>query len=304
MRVVRAVVVVLAALGVGFVSTGTAFAKPPPVGCQRHDLTGTCVVTVSAPGHGSGSGTGGGSSFPTCSDHGQPVPCERPGLGYWDPDLGCYLALDDPQPPKSDPLWEGNTTGAIYMCTTWPPVTTGATEIWLPTAPAGADPQTLAAQAVKTLRLPQPSGDRSPSQSQRFDGSPFSYVNLWTWFWTDRASWRTYMATASAGGVSATVTVRPVALLFDPGDGSPAVSCAGPGRAWATADGDSAPSDGGCGYQYTTATSSPITSTQSIRWAVTWRASDGDTGTLPDLTTSRTSQLMVLQIESESVVTR
>lgn len=127
---------------------------------------------------------------------------------------------------------------------------------------------------------------------------------MWTWFWTDRAVWRTYTATASAGGVSATVTVRPTALLFDPGDGSTPVACSGPGRAWTSADGDGTPSDGGCGYQYTTATSQPISSTQSIRWAVTWRASDGEAGTLPDLTTSRTGQLMVLQIESESVVTR
>jgi hypothetical protein len=188
------------------------------------------------------------------------------------------------------------------MCTTWPPVTTGAAEIWLPTVPAAADPRALAAQAVKTVRLPQPSGDRSPSQSQRFDGYPFTYVNLWTWFWTDGAAWRSYTATANAGGVSATVSVRPVALTFAPGDGSPAQSCAGPGRAWTSADGDTAPSAGGCGYRYTAATSAPVSSTQSIRWAVTWRASDGETGTLPDLTTSRTGQLMVLQVES--VMTR
>jgi hypothetical protein len=50
------------------------------------------------------------------------------------------------------------------------------------------------------------------------------------------------------------------------------------------------------------ATSEPLTSTQSIRWAVTWRASDGESGTLPDLTTSRAGELMVLQVES--VVTR
>jgi hypothetical protein len=184
------------------------------------------------------------------------------------------------------------------MCTTWPPVTTGATEIWLPMAPAGADPLTLAAQAIKTLRLPQPSGDRSPSQSQRVDGEPFTYVNLWTWFWTNPASWRTRTATARAGGISATVTVTPKSLTFDPGDGSAAVGCAGPGRAWTSADGDGKLTNGGCGYRYRSATSQPVTSTQSIRWAVTWRASDGQSGTLPDLTTSRSGELMVLQIES------
>lgn len=270
--------------------------SPSPVKCSNPSSTGLCVVTVNAPGHGGGS-SGGNAGVPDCVFLGDPVPCSRPGLGYWDGALDCYLTLTNPQPPTSDPLWHGHTTGAIYTCTTWPPVTTGAAEIWLPTAPA-ADPQTLAARAVKLLRLPQPSGARSPSQSQRYDGYPFSYVNLWTWFWTASAQWRSYTATASAGGVSATVTVRPVALLFDPGDGSPVVSCAGPGRAWTDADGDGTPTGGGCGYRYTTATSTPITSTQSIRWAVTWRASDGETGTLPDLTTSRSGQLMVLQVES------
>lgn len=168
--------VVIAVTGLIGMNTSSALAKSPPVTCQQHARNGQCIVSVSAPGNGHGPPGNGGETPgpPTCSDHGQPVPCERPGLGYWDPDLGCYLALEDPQPPKSDPLWEGNTTGAIYMCTTWPPVTTGATEIWLPTTPAGTDPQTLALSAVKSLRLPQPSGDRSPSQSQRFDGSPFS----------------------------------------------------------------------------------------------------------------------------------
>jgi len=98
------------------------------------------------------------------------------------------------------------------------------------------------------------------------------------------------------------VTVSPMSLSFDPGDGDAPVVCDGPGRAWTSADGDGAPTDGGCGYRYRSATTQPVTSTQSIRWAVTWRASDGETGTLPDLTTSRTGQLMVLQVES--VVTR
>jgi hypothetical protein len=96
--------------------------------------------------------------------------------------------------------------------------------------------------------------------------------------------------------------VMPTALTFDPGGGSSPVTCAGPGRAWTSADGDSKPTDGGCGYRYRSATSAPLTSTESIRWAVSWRASDGETGTLPALTTSRSDRLMVLQVES--VVTR
>jgi hypothetical protein len=281
-----------------------ASAKPhPPVNCQSHNAAGQCIVTVGAPGHGGHPPTaGGGSGRRQCLDGGKPVPCSRGGLGTWDAGLDCYLALMSPQPPKTDPLWHGHTTGAIYLCTSWPPRSTGTTELWLATPPTGPDPRTLALRAEKTLRLPQPSGDRSPSQDQQFHGYPFTYVNLWTWYWTDPASWQTRTATARAGGVSATVTVTPKSLTFDPGDGSAAMGCAGPGRAWTSADGDGNPTDGGCGYRYRSATSQPVTSTQSIRWAVTWRASDGESGTLPDLTTSRSGQLMVLQVES--VVTR
>jgi hypothetical protein len=160
----------------------------------------------------------------------------------------------------------------------------------------------LALQAEKTLKIPQPSGDRSPGQEQRFHGYPYTYVNLWTWYWTNPTSWKSLNATATAGGLAATVTVTPKSLSFDPGDGSQAALCPGPGRAWTSDDGNGAPTDGGCAYRYRSATSQPVTSTQSIRWSVTWRASDGESGTLPDITTSRTGQLMVLQVES--VVTR
>jgi hypothetical protein len=302
-RVVQALIVAIAATLIGVCCSVPSSAKTPPVKCQQHARDGTCIVTVGSPPQGGHPPTsGGGSGSQQCLDDGKPVPCSRGGLGSWDASLGCYVALMSPQPPKSDPVWKGHTTGAIYICTVWPPRTTGTAEIWFATPPTGPDPRTLALQAEKALRLPLPSGNRSPDQDQQFHGSPFTYVNLWTWFWTDTASWRTQSATARAGGLSATVTVKPMALSFAPGDGSAPVSCAGPGRAWTSADGDGQPTNGGCAYRYRSATSQPVTSTQSIRWAVTWRASDGETGTLPDLTTSRTGRLMVLQVES--VVTR
>jgi hypothetical protein len=273
--------------------------KPPPVTCQHHNKLGQCIVTVRGPGGGgSGGGTGGSGGGQICTDAGQPVPCERAGLGAWDQGLNCYVQVMRPQPPKTNPVWNGHTGGAVYLCTVWPPRTTGTTEIWFATPPGAVDPRVLALQAERQLTLPQPSGHRSPSETQSYQGSPFTYVNLWTWFWTDPGTWRTRSATARAGGVSATVTVTPTRLSFDPGDGSASVSCQGPGIAWSSSDGNAAPSDGECGYRYRTVTQTPVTSRQSIRWSVTWTASDGARGALPDLTTSRAGQLMVLQIES------
>lgn len=278
--------------------TSAAMNSDPPVTCTNPSPTGLCVVHVGDPGTGGNPGSGGGSTRRCVDASGAEIPCERPGLGTWSDSLGCYLQEMSPQPPPSDPTWQGHTTGAIFMCTLWPLVSTGATEIWLGTPQQASDPGAVAQQAERTLVLPQPSGHRSPSESERYDGEPFTYVNLWTWFWTDPDTWRSRSATATTGGVSATVTVSPVELLFDPGDGSAPVSCTGPGRAWTTADGNDPPSHGGCGYRYPSATDVPVTSIQSIRWSVTWQASDGTSGTLPDLTTSRSGPLMVLQIES------
>jgi hypothetical protein len=296
----RVVLVALIVTGLCINGNPVAWAKThPPVHCSNPSATGLCVVHVGDPGHGGGpprGGSGGGSE--TCTDHGRTVPCVRPGVGTWDQGLDCYLEVMRPQPPKSAPVWNGHTGGAIYLCTVWPPRSTGTTEIWFATPPGAVDPRTLALQAERQLRLPQPSGHRSPSETQSYRGSPFTYANLWTWFWTDPGTWRTRKATARAGGVSATVTVSPVQLTFSPGDGSASVACSGPGRPWSSSDGEGAPPSGACGFQYRTATQSPVTSTQSIRWSVTWKASNGATGTLPDLTTTRSGQLMVLQIES------
>jgi SAF domain len=244
-RVIR-VVIAVAVLGLGSLITAPhAAAKPPPVTCKRHARNGQCVVTVRSPGRGSGGNPpGGASGSSSCADNGQPVPCERPGFGSWDPGLGCYVQLMQPQPPKTDPVWKGHTGGAVYLCSVWPVRTTGVTEVWLAAPPDAVDPRVLALQAERKLVLPQPSGHRSPDESHQYDGSPFTYVNLWTWFWTDADMWRARSATARAGGVSATVTVTPTLLTLDPGDGSPAVSCAGPGRPWTAADGDEPPSAG------------------------------------------------------------
>jgi enoyl reductase len=102
---------------------------------------------------------------------------------------------------------------------------------------------------------------------------------------------------SGGGRVSATVTARPVALVFDPGNGGVAVSCDGPGRPWTSADGNGAPTDGACAYRYMRVTTSPITSTQTIVWKITWTGTGGTGGQIPSLSTSTSGRLQVLQIQ-------
>lgn len=63
---------------------------------------------------------------------------------------------------------------------------------------------------------------------------------------------------------------------------------------------------GGCGYRYSKVTGPsydhPVTSTQTITWDLTWTGSDNTSGTLTNRTTSTSSRLNVLQIQT--VVTR
>ena len=168
--------------------------------------------------------------------------------------------------------------------------------------PAIVTAASLAEQAYKEIAFPRPSGHRSPSEARGYNGYPFTYVGLWTYYWTDAATWKPLTATASAAGMTATVTATPVSLSFNPGDGSPSQSCTGPGRPWAEPDGDSAPSDGACGFQYSRVTGPgyghPITSTQTIVWKITWTGTGNTGGEIPRLSTSSSGQLNVLQIKT------
>lgn len=163
-------------------------------------------------------------------------------------------------------------------------------------------PAQLAERAAASFELPHPSGRRSPGEDKGIGGYPFTYVDLWTFYWTDPATWRPLTATASAGGNSATVTATPVSLTFDPGNGSGSVSCAGPGRPWLVADDNSPPSAGACAYRYSTVTGPgydhPVTSAQTITWRLTWVGSIATHGTLTSKATVTNGPLNVLQIQT------
>jgi hypothetical protein len=164
-----------------------------------------------------------------------------------------------------------------------------------PTA-AGPTPAMLAQEAYGLLRLPAPTIERSPDATNSDHGVPYTWVNLWTWFWTDPAVFTPKPKTVSAGTVSATAIATPTALVFDPGTGDAPVTCPGPGRPWRSADGARAPTAGGCGYMYRQV-SSGVTTTVSIRWTVTWMGNNGESGQLPPLTTAASSTFAVQQVQ-------
>jgi hypothetical protein len=158
-------------------------------------------------------------------------------------------------------------------------------------------PAVAAQRALALIHFPKPSGDRSPRPSLLYQGLPFTYVNLYTFYWTGPGSWKTLSATATDRNQSATVTATPMELDFDPGNGGSSVSCSGPGRPWQPSDGNGPPTNGACAYQYRTVTSSPITSTQTLVWALTWKLSGPVAGLPATFSTSTSGQLQVLQVQ-------
>ena len=166
-------------------------------------------------------------------------------------------------------------------------------------APAGVAVVTsgqLAREALDRLVLSRPTVHRSPVETNDYQGDPFTWAHISTWFWTNAGDYRPMTHTVSVGPVSATVVARPVGLLFDPGDGGDAVRCPGPGRAWTEADGNDAPSSG-CGYRYDHVTDGAVTSRLGILWRVTWTGTGGTGGTLPAMETTTDAPLRVLQIQ-------
>lgn len=247
---------------------------------------GTVEVGTGGTGTG-GTGTGGGGTVDPCADE-QSAQCVAIRKAATCASLQAQLAAG------------GDATSLNYLLGTNgcpPPAAPGAGGAAAPPPPAAID---LAQLAKASFQLPKPTGHRSPGETQLIDGWPFSWVNLWTFFWTDAATWQPLTATAEAGGVSATVTATPTGLSFNPGDGGQTVTCAGPGRPWVEGDGNEPPTSGACGYRYLHASAGPITATTTITWRISWSGSDGTGGELAAMSTSTTGQLRILQIQTVS----
>jgi hypothetical protein len=153
-----------------------------------------------------------------------------------------------------------------------------------------------AATAQVRRRLPAPRGRFSPDVT-----AGNAVVHLPVWF-AAPGEWAPVAATAAAGGAAVTVTAAPVRLEFDPGDGSPPVSCAGPGPVFTpdAAEPDRPPA---CSHTYADASSAAPDGRAwparlTIGWRVTWTASDGQAGALDPLTTATAVPAVVGEIQA------
>lgn len=211
-----------------------------------------------------------------------PVPCTSE-YGYWSNNYHCYLEVADPQPPASDPNWQGHQPGdgAIYQC--YQPQTDILIFIWSqdppPSSGTGPTPREVAELAIEQMNLraidigivPEPGPDN------------IGLVGMPVWMWANNPDAHTYgpaTASASAGGITVTATARVHQITWDMGDGNEIV-CRSTGTPYKPSYGKKASPD--CGHTYEKSSSreasGKYTVTATSDWVVTWEGA-GQSGTI------------------------
>lgn len=271
-----------------------------PPGEQPSPITGQCTISVTVPGGPPSSTTAPGSGTAVCHEPntGIVVPCYDPKLGWYN-GVGCYLKLTNPQPPASDPVWNGKPpgTGAIYDATCYVMVA-GVAQLqpmgmtWQLTPPGGTvTPADVAQIAIKKLTMHGPSNGIAPPVGS------YALVGMPVWLWTvdDADHWGPLTASASAGGITVNATARATGIVWHMGDGN-TKSC---GRGTQYAAG-AAPS---CTYTYTTTSAHASDQSFSLygvtTWVITW-SGGGQTGTV---TTTVQSAPVPVRVESAQALT-
>ena len=152
------------------------------------------------------------------------------------------------------------------------------------------DPGTLARRAFAELPLIYPRPRTAPPIAGK------QLVGVRTWLWVDPGDWRPMSATATIVGLSATVIAQPTKVIWTMGDGS-TVTCYGPGTPYDpnVADSDQS-SDCTHIYQHDGA----YTVLATMVWTVSWTATNGQGGTLPNV--QRSTQFLLNAEQRQAVI--
>lgn len=156
-------------------------------------------------------------------------------------------------------------------------------------------PAELAQQAFDELAPPAPQFDFRPRQHP--GGPDATLVGLRTFFWVARELLAPASRRVAAGANWAEVTASVRQVSFDPGDGSPALSCPGGGTPYNPALVYEAQVLD-CVHMYSRASpASGFTVTATTTWAATWAGSGGTGGVLPDITVTATAAVPVQEMQ-------
>jgi hypothetical protein len=250
--------------------------------------TGAASSTGATVGGGSSGGGGGSGVLPGCYSHIASSAAGRVTYGLVCPDRGGY---------------QGGAAAELFGISTITVTdpATGATS----TVPATGvvtgsgdtvtiDAETLAERALADLALPAPAVHMSPDDRQ--------IVGLASWLWISPAQWEPRQVSATAGPVTSTVTVTPVAVIWDMGDGTVVTCTQDDMRVYEPRFADT-PDATGCSHTHTDSSAGQpddaFTVTAEMTWEVTWEApAVDDGGVLADQTTTSTSSARVAELQA------
>lgn len=126
-------------------------------------------------------------------------------------------------------------------------------------------------------------------------------VGVDTWFWVTAASWRPVVRVVLVGKVVVTLVATPVTLQLVPGDGSPPVSCPGPGTPWLWPGTRSL-----CSHTFQRTSMSRalgrFSGTVQTIWTIRWTSSTGLSGTAGPVAVPTPVSLRV--VEAQAVLER
>jgi hypothetical protein len=277
-------------------SAGVLAATAAPAQAEDHiycpPTGGDCYVVVTSPGSSGSSGNVGSSGNFQCTAPAAVWGCSDPLYGWFNPTDDCYWQRVSPQPPASDPVWNGNyPSGAIYnvWCAGY---ITATGNTWRASAPPGYggryDYLLAAARAVSRLGLRAPAIGIVPEPG----GEGRVGLPVWMWTETGPSTWArpTPTVSASAGGITVSARANATQIVWTMGDGT-TVTCANPGTPYTVEAGSSMSPT--CGHRYREPSTTrrggtyPITATTT--WEVQWWVSGGGAGVRGTLTVDRQS---------------
>lgn len=268
--------------------------------CEKYDeASGECLVTVPAPAPSDpppgdttdpapGDGGGGGAAEPCVNFLDEVKPCTD-GDSWWSNELNCYISETMYDFPKGHPIWEGNTTGAIYDCYDPDIIGTRMGTFWSQNPPAGPaappDPRVLAQEALAKMNLRAPKIGIAPKD----EAGSVGLVGLPVWMWVADAGARTWgpnTTSASAGGHTVTATGTVDKVVWTMGDGNK-VTCTAKGTPFTPDLGVRKSPD--CGHTYSTMGEYTVTAT--AHWTVAWSGM-GQSGEIP-MTLDRSTTIRI-----------
>jgi len=270
--------------------------------------SGTCIIEVTVPGARPVTNTDGpprtGGGPRVCSTvDGRGVPCSDPVYGSWSSVMQCYIARVEPQPPASDPSWQGRyPEGAIYACAGESANDASTRLMWLPQSPDAAQISPAQAAQIVVQRMDVRAADIGivPEDEPGRIGAVGAPV--WMWTTPGPTTFGPQTLTGSAGGVTITATAKVDRIVWSMGDGT-SVTCRTPGTVYEDRYGFNMSPDCGHRYQRTSAgkpaNAYPITATSF--WLVNWTGPGGSSGQIPLTLSSRTA---IVVGELQALVTR